>query len=156
MSNKRPYPIIEYARKIGKNTAEFTATDFVKFMKWWMKQPVRRDLTMGLKITKNGFEKFQDKKHGSETMRYTQHPVDQEMADEGEIEGLVEEAQEEQSNATEVVCELGLTKNDVRALEWALAEVLEKYDFHEWSETGEALQGIKDALEAYSSEAEEE
>lgn len=40
----RPYPIVEYAHIIGKNTADFTMGDFVKYMKWWMKQPVRKDL----------------------------------------------------------------------------------------------------------------
>jgi hypothetical protein len=29
---------------IGKNTAELTASDMSKFMKWWMQQPIREDL----------------------------------------------------------------------------------------------------------------
>lgn len=149
MKQKRPSPIVEYARKIGKNTAEFTASDMANFVSWWMKQPIRKDLTMGLKITKNGFEKFQQKKHGST-------PTDIEQVEESEVEELIEEEQEEQVEETEVVCELGLTKNDVRALEWALAEVLEKYDFHEWSQTGEALEGIKKVLEEFSEGAQAE
>lgn len=40
----RPYPIVEYAHMIGKSTADFTMGDFVKYMKWWMKQPQRKDL----------------------------------------------------------------------------------------------------------------
>ena len=40
----RPAPIIEYAHKINKNTAEFTVNDLVAFMKWWTKQPVRKDI----------------------------------------------------------------------------------------------------------------
>lgn len=44
MDEQRADPIIEYSRMIGKNTAELTASDMSKFMKWWMGQPIREDL----------------------------------------------------------------------------------------------------------------
>jgi hypothetical protein len=38
MKDKKVYPIVEYARLIGKNTADFTVMDMEKFMKWYMSQ----------------------------------------------------------------------------------------------------------------------
>jgi len=38
MKDKKVYPIVEYARLIDKNTADFTVTDMGKFMKWYMLQ----------------------------------------------------------------------------------------------------------------------
>ena len=34
------FPLVKYARMMNKNTAEFNLSDFAKYMKWWMKQPV--------------------------------------------------------------------------------------------------------------------
>lgn len=139
----RPFPIVEYARKIGKSTADFTAIDFVNFMKWWMKQPIRKDLIMvdfNKHLKKNGFEASQQKKHGK-------FPVDQEMVDESEVEEMTEEMMQDEADSTEVVCELGLTKKDVQALVWGLNELLTTYDFHEWSEVGETLTNLKEALD---------
>lgn len=170
----RPPPIIEYAHKIGKNTAEFTASDFAKFMRWWMKQPVREDLVMvdfkkalmnrkGAQtgrmqgkpgtvkevITTKDVETIvikNNKKYASE-QDYRLSVQDQEQVDDGEAQEALEEAQQEEVDSTEVIAELGLTRKDVDALSWGLKELLTTYDFHEWSDVGERLQGIKDVLE---------
>lgn len=118
----RPFPIIEYARQIGKNTAEFTASDLSRFMRWWMKQPMREDL-MKKYVSEQDFRIAQQESQEAEQ----------------EVEGEVDN--------NEVIAELGLTRKDVDALIWGLNELLRTYDFHEWSVTGESLQGIKEALE---------
>lgn len=39
------FPIVLYARSIGKNTAEFTGKDLRKFLKWlWQVEPYKRKL----------------------------------------------------------------------------------------------------------------
>lgn len=111
----RPAPIIEYAHKINKNTAEFTVNDLVAFMKWWTKQPVRKDI-----LTMRS-EYMQKNKKTSKTVG---NKVDQSNIDDGEAQEAQEEAQAEQ----EVVCEMGLTQLDIDALKWALHEIFQNYD----------------------------
>lgn len=142
----RPFPIIEYARKIGKNTAEFTAIDFVKFMKWWMKQPIRKDLAM-VDFKKHLKKNESDWRNNMNDKAKNKFPVDQEMVDESEVEEMTEEMMQEQTDSTEVVCELGLTKKDVQALVWGLGELLSTYNFSESLEIGETLANLKEALD---------
>ena len=119
----RPFPIVEYAHKINKNTAEFTVNDLVAFMKWWTKQPVRKDiLTM-----RNEYKKTVGNK------------VDQNNIDDGEAE----EAVEEQSEA---VIELGLTQLDIDALKWALSRIMEDYEL-KGSSYGKPLLDLKQQLD---------
>jgi hypothetical protein len=142
MKQTRASPIIEYARMIGKNTAEFTAYDMTKFTKWWMKQPIRRDLEMSRTITSkskqsaSNFEKFQQNKHKGKV------PTDIEQIDDSEVVEIQEEVEQSQ----EVVAELGLTKADVEALQWGLTMLLGEYDFSEAEETQISLKGILDVL----------
>lgn len=131
----RPFPIVEYARKIGKNTAEFTAVDLSNFMKWWMKQPLRKDLVM-----KNTF-----KQQGVITGRKTFQTMEEAGIE--EVEELTEEHEAEEAASNEVVVELGLTKKDIQALVWGLGELLNTYDFHEFSEVGESLTNLKTSLD---------
>lgn len=119
----RPFPIVEYAHKINKNTAEFTVNDLVAFMKWWVKQPVRKDIL----AMRNEYKKSLGKK------------VDQENIDDGEAE----ETQEEQSEA---VIELGLAQIDVDALKWALSRVIEDYEL-KGSAYGKPLLDLKQQLD---------
>ena len=121
----RPFPIVEYAHKINKNTAEFTVNDLVAFMKWWTKQPVRKDILS----MRNEYKKTVGNK------------VNQNNIDDGDAEEAMEEQQE-----NEVVAELGLTRLDVEALKWALGIVIEEYDMSE-SAYGKPLLDLKESLD---------
>lgn len=118
----RPFPIVEYAHKIDKNTADFTVNDLVAFMKWWTKQPVRKDIL----AMKQEYQKSVGKKVNKPE---------------------VEEAQEEQKAEGEVVAELGLTQLDVDALKWALGVIIEEYDMSE-SGYGQPLVDLKESLDS--------
>lgn len=106
----RPFPIIEYAHKIKKNTAEFTVNDLVAFMKWWVKQPVRKDIL----AMRNEYKSKQS----------SNKKVDQDLIDDGEAEEAQEEAQEESA----VIAEMTLTQLEADALKWALTQIFENYD----------------------------
>jgi len=152
------YPIVEYAHKIGKNTAEFTASDMARFMRWWMKQPQRKDI-LAMKITKDnktgkgkgGFEKFQQNKK--------QQVVEQDVVEQdGELEevtfdegmGVLEEGEVVEEEVVEqdikVVVEIGLTKGDVEALKWGIEQLLETFDFSEMQDVGMNLTGLQEVL----------
>lgn len=126
----KPFPIIEYAHKIKKNTAEFTVNDLVAFMKWWVKQPVRKDI-LAMKNEYVQKNKSSNKK------------VDQEMIDDGEAIEEQEEAQEESA----VVAEMTLTQLEVDALKWALGEIFANYDLDE-SEYNAPLTEMKESLDS--------
>ena len=123
------YPIIEYAHKIGKNTAEFTASDMSRYTAWWIKQPVREDLM--------------SKKSGSYNKAMESRiPVDVEQIDDGEVQELAE-----QVVSDEIVADMGLTQIEVDALSWGITELLRTYDFSEMLEVGEALTKLGQELE---------
>ncbi len=104
----RPFPIVEYAHKINKNTSEFTVNDLVAFMKWWTKQPQRKDI---LAMRNEYIQK------GAKTGRFTN------------TKAIVEvESDEKEVVESDVVAELGLTQIDVDALKWALGEIFSTYD----------------------------
>ena len=122
IKQNRPYPLIEFARSIQKNTAEFTLADFAKFMKWWMKQPQRKDLlTMSKKYT--------------DAMK-SRVPVNVEQQEHGDVDAVVA-----------VVAELQLTQTDVDALLWGITQLLEQYDFSQMIEIGVSLVSMKEGLE---------
>jgi hypothetical protein len=154
----RPFPLIEYAQKIGKNTADFTVKDMINFTKEWVRQEIREDL---VKMTpeqreeynrdivnmkqwrgEQGMSKNSQKMKDAATSRLSVNLNDQELID----DGMAIEAQEESEQENEVVCEIGLTKTDIEALLWALHEIFENYDL-----TGTvhdlALKGLQEALE---------
>lgn len=116
----RPFPIVEYAHKINKNTSDFTVNDLVAFMKWWVKQPVRKDI-MAMK------NEFMQK--GAKTGR-----------------AVSQEAQEEVQQESEAVIELGLTQLDIDALKWALKEIFENYEL-KGSAYGKPLLDLKQQLD---------
>ena len=123
------YPIVEYAHKIGKNTAEFTASDMSRYTAWWIKQPVREDLM--------------SKKSGSYNKAMESRiPVDVEQIDDGEVQELAE-----QVVSDEIVADMGLTQVEVDALSWGITELLGTYDFSEMLEVGEALTKLGQELE---------
>ena len=127
----RPFPLVEYAQKIQKNTAELTTSDMVKYMVWWMKQQPRKDL---LAMAKSYTTK---KYHDAQTSRLAEQGIESPIND-GEEEIVI--------HTDEVVCEIGLTRVDIDALLWALHEIFENYDL-----TGTvhdlALKGLQEVLE---------
>lgn len=117
------YPIIEYAHLINKNTAEFTLSDFSKFMKWWMKQPIREDM-----VGKQGYEAAMQ----SRSPEY------------------VEPIEEEQMGVTignEIVADMGLTQQDIDALSWGIGQLLNMFDFSEMPEVEDSLTKLGEELE---------
>lgn len=127
----RPFPIVEYAHKINKNTAEFTVNDLVAFMKWWVKQPVRKDILAMSKKYKES-QKTKELREGMSSER--------EACEEYEEDLREEEAQ------SEAVIELGLTQLDIDALKWALSRIIEDYEL-KGSVYGEPLLGLKQQLD---------
>jgi hypothetical protein len=127
------YPMVEYAHKIGKNTADFTTSDMVNFTKWWMKQPLSKEFIMSTKNNKY-----------NQAVK-SRVPVDVEQVDDSVVEELVEESQQEQ----EVVVEIGLTQQDINALLWGLETLLAEYDFSEMQEVEESLSSLSEALQSY-------
>ena len=126
------WPLVEYAQKIGKNTAEFTAVDMAAFMRWHMSQPQREDLlNMAKKYTT---KKFQD----AQTGRLAEQGIDIEQDD-----NIIEDIQEE----VVVVCSMELTRVDVSSLIWGLEILLNEYDLEE-NEMGitfkTLLEGLKE------------
>jgi len=131
----RPYPIVEYAQKIQKNTAEFTLKDFAGYMKWWLKQQPRKDLINMKSNYKQDLAAMQ--KYRKEQAEATEVEVDI-IQD--------EEAEETEEVSEDVVCTMGLTKEDVTALLFAISRVFEDYEMsgHKY---GASLAGIKEGLE---------
>lgn len=153
MSAEDLYPIVLYARKIGKNTAEFTAADMANFMKWWMKQPMREDMVKKLKerqkrATRVGQyvqqEKAMAKKHttasfqAAQTSRLAERGIESPIND-GEEEIVIHED-------TEIVADMGLTRTDVAALLFAINMVFQDYEM-EGHEYGASLLSLKEGLE---------
>lgn len=140
----RPFPLIEYAQKIGKNTAELTAADMAKFMVWWIKQVPRKDL---IKVTPKQQTEYNKDLTNMNKYRAAQHsrlPI--EVLEQG-IESPINNGEEEiVIHTDEVVCEMGLTKIDVEALKWAILQVTADYNM-EGHEYGVSLKGLLEALE---------
>jgi hypothetical protein len=119
------YPMVEYAHKIGKNTAEFTVSDMVNYMKWWMKQP---DKGGGKKVTPDEREEFMKDPNKRMTPQQRKEYEKDVAAMKKYREETTEETTEEVVSEEEVVCSMELTRVDVDALLWALNEVFENYD----------------------------
>lgn len=155
------YPIVEYAHKIGKNTADLTASDMVKFMLWWMKQSPRKDL---LKVTPKQREVYnkdvaamnkwrgegdmaKNNKYNDAMTSRAQGQLNDELVGDSEImdneEVVSEEVVSETSEA--VICSMELTKIDVDALLFAISIVLEDYEMTE-HEYGVSLSSLKEGL----------
>jgi phosphosulfolactate synthase (CoM biosynthesis protein A) len=126
----RPFPLVEYAQKIGKNTAELTAADMAKYMLWWMKQQPRKDILQMAKSYTT--KKYKD----AQTSRLAEQGIESPIND-GEEEIVI--------HADETVCEMGLTKVDVDALLWALNEIFKEYDI-EGTPYEASLKGLQEAL----------
>lgn len=124
------YPIVEYAHKIGKNTAEFTASDMSRYTAWWIKQPVREDL---MSKKSKGYNAAMRSQLSGIPEKYLEQP------DEGVIERVAQD---------EIVADMGLTQIEVDALSWGITELLETYDFSEMLEVGEALIKLGQELES--------
>lgn len=125
----RPYPIIEFAQKIGKNTADLTTKDLCAFMVWWVQQKPREDLinmASNYKQDLAAMQKFREEE--------AEKTVKGEFAADSVVEG------------EEVVCSMELTKVDVTALLFAIHRVFEDYDMN-GHEYGDSLTSLKEGLE---------
>jgi len=137
----KPFPLIEYAQKIQKNTAEFTLKDFAGYMKWWLKQQPRKDLINMKSNYKQDLAAMQ--KYRKEQAEATEVEVDSLLS----VDIIQdEEAEETEEVSEDVVCTMGLTKEDVTALLFAISRVFEDYEMSE-HEYGASLAGIKEGLE---------
>lgn len=126
------YPIVEYAHKIGKNTAEFTAKDMAAFMKWWMDQPNKENVIMAIK---------KQQTRAAQVVKQLNDENVEEVIEEMALEELEEEAQEQ-----EAVCSMDLTQADVDALKWGISQLLNDYDLAEHVH-GASLGGLLEGLE---------
>lgn len=124
MTTLRPFPIIEYARKIGKSTAEFTVNDLGAYMKWWMKQPIRKDI-LAMKL------QYDNKKR----MEAVQAEEQEEVVE------IVEHGDEDA-----IVTGLELTQLEVDGLIWAIETALTDYTVDKKVET--SLRAIQLALQS--------
>jgi len=131
----KPFPLVEYAKSIGKNTAEFTLKDFAAYMKWWLKQKPREDI---LKMGAN---------YKADLAAMQKFRVEGTMgkADTSEIEIIAEE--ETAAGGEEVVCEMGLTKQDIEALLFSINRTFEDYDMEESNPYTVSLKNLKEGLE---------
>lgn len=158
------YPIVEYAHKIGKNTAEFTSTDMVRFQAWWMKHPSKVIVEAGIKkqlkrvvaIHQQSEKIKQEERMGTtiksvklQAAQTSRLPVDI-MGENitNAIEEMVEEYVEDtKSKENETVCSMELTRADVISLIWGLQTLLNEYDFegNDMSLTfNSLLEGLRD------------
>lgn len=135
----RPYPIIEYAHMIGKNTADFTVQDFIKFTKWWAGQEIREDLINMTPAQRIGYEK------DLKAMKKFRDAQTSRLSAEKTYE-CVEEDREEAQVENEIIVEMGLARLDVEALKFALGQILTDYEMSE-HEYGASLLSLKEALE---------
>ena len=124
----RPYPIIEYSHKIGKNTAEFTLKDFAQYMTWWLKEKPRKDIMEATEAQRNTYKK------DVEAMK--QWREDEAMAKK-EDKRKEEEKEEEKeevgsgSEGEEVVCSMELTRTDIKALIFSIERTFADYEMEE-------------------------
>lgn len=133
----RPYPIIEYSHMIGKNTAEFTVQDFIKFTKWWVRQEIREDLLTVTPEQRKAYEKDVQAMNKFRAAQMSRLPADKTAED------IEDEAVEEVEN--EIIVEIGLTKIDIEALKFAIERILADYEMSE-HEYGAALSDLLEAL----------
>lgn len=127
----RPYPIIEYAHKIGKNTAEFTTKDLTEYMKWWLKQPQREDL---IKMTPE-----QKKVYDADIAKMKK------LREEGaRVNGETEVVEEV---VDKIVCSMELTRQDVNALLFSIERTFADYEMDEKHSHTISLLSLKEGLE---------
>jgi hypothetical protein len=135
----KPFPLIEYAQSIGKNTAEFNLKDFAGYMKWWLKQKPREDiLKMGANYKQDlaAMQKFR--------AEATVGKVDPSQMEDGEAQEISEVVMEEE---TEVMCSMELTKQDVEALLFSIERTFSDYNMEAEHPHTISLAGLKKGLE---------
>jgi hypothetical protein len=142
--------IIEYAHKIEKNTADFTVKDLQAFMKIWMKEkssvtPEQRTVyNQDVAAMKIWRENEKMAKHTTGKFKDAQMSRLSELG----IESPINDGKEEIIiHAEEVVCDMGLTRADVIALQWALSKIFEDYDLTN-SEMEVPLKALLESLES--------
>jgi hypothetical protein len=130
--------LIEYAHKIGKNTADFTVNDLAAFMKEWMRQPTKQEIA---KMTPQ--QRAEYNKDVANMKKWKEEEAEQKA-----LKAAVEVVHDEET-APEVVAEMGLTQKDVNALVWALEQIFENYDLTDTEQEAsltELHNGLKDLV----------
>jgi len=151
----RLYPLIEYAHKIGKNTAELTAVDMANFMKWYMKQPPRKDLMEGTAAQRKTYNQDvaamkqwrEEEKMGKHVTKKYEEAQTSRLAERG-IESPINDGEEEIiiHPENEIACSMELTKKDIAALLFSISRTFEDYEM-EGHEYGVSLIQLKEGLE---------
>ena len=126
----RPYPIIEYSHKIGKNTADFTLKDFALYMKWWLKEEPRKDIM-----------------EGTEAQRKTYKKDVEDMKQWRENEAMIRKEDEVGSVSEEVVCSMELTRTDIEALIFSIERTFADYEMEEDNVYTISLKGTLEGLQ---------
>jgi hypothetical protein len=149
------YPIVQYAHIIGKNTAEFTVKDLTGFMKWWLTQPIRKDIVEATEAQRKVYEEDvrrtklwkEDQKVRKHTTKKYEEAQTSRLAERG-IESPINDEEEEIiiHPENEVVCEIGLTKTDIMALLFSIKRTYADYDV-EGTEYDASLKSILEVLE---------
>ena len=132
------YPIVQYAHKIGKNTADLTTMDMVHFTKWWVSQPQSVEVLQAMKAqqqraAKIGKEIQSYKKEDNMAKHTTTSYKNAQMSRLAEWgnESPINDGQEEIIVLNKTICSIDLVKTDVDDLIWGLEALLNEYDLEE-------------------------
>jgi hypothetical protein len=129
----RDFPLVEYAKKIGKNTAEFTIKDLTAFMKWWLKQQPREDL---LKMASN----YKQDLAAMQAFRKRESEEEVEETVKGNV------VADSVVVGEEVVCSMELTRADVEALLFSISRTFADYEMEEDHPHTISLTGLQEGL----------
>lgn len=150
------YPIVQYAHKIGKNTADLTTMDMVHFTKWWVSQPQSVEVLQAMKAqqqraAKIGKELQLNRKEDNMAKHTTtsyKNAQTSRLAERG-IESPINDGQEEivMHGEEEVICSMELTKADVAALLFSISRTFEDYNMAEDHPHTISLSSLKEGLE---------
>lgn len=134
------YPIVQYAKMIGKNTAEFTASDMARFTIWWMGQDMKKyqsEQDFRIARQQEEYEVITMDEFIQKNNKQTQNKLEQKVQQEIAVK----------KKDTTIVCEMGLTKQEVDSVKWVFKCWLQQYKKHEYSEYRESIEGLMEALE---------
>lgn len=146
-------PIVRYAHLIGKNTAEFTTKDMTEFTSWWMRQPEGQTIMEGTVAQKKQYDedvKAMEQWRQSEKERKMSKKTSVQKFQDAQTSRLPAELTEEPVpngvDHMEIICDMGLTAHDVKALQWVLHTMFSEFEM-EGHMFESSLKGLKEGLE---------
>jgi hypothetical protein len=162
------FPLLEYAKSVGRNTADFDANDIAKASKWWdslhknhfLKKEFRN---MGKIISaKKAQVVIHAPANGSRVgVRPTKQQIQEvvlvdeneelmaEMDDSGEMvedEQGTEEVEEVEQVEEEIVGTVDFTQRDIDGVVFACQSCLQEFDFTGMEDMAATLQGLLDTF----------